>query len=104
MIKLDKEKIIKSYCGDNVWLEEIENQILENLNNNLDNLTMEENIQLGKARELITILYKMNYIVVETEMKEYFDKYNIQTFELYRTMKIDLMKLLDYDNFWEEIN
>ena len=22
MIKLDKEKIIKSYCGDNVWLEE----------------------------------------------------------------------------------
>ena len=104
MIKLDKEKIIKSYCGDNVWLEEIENQILENLNNNLDNLTMEENIQLGKARELITILYKMNYIIVETETKEYFDKYNIQTFELYRTMKIDLMKLLDYDNFWEEIN
>ena len=104
MIKLDKEKIIKSYCGDNVWLEEIENQILENLNNNLDNLTTEENIQLGKARELITILYKMNYIIVETETKEYFDKYNIQTFELYRTMKIDLMKLLDYDNFWEEIN
>ena len=104
MIKLDKEKIIKSYCGDNVWLEEIENQILENLNNNLDNLTTEENIQLGKARELIIILYKMNYIIVETEIKEYFDKYNIQTFELYRTMKIDLMKLLDYDNFWEEIN
>ena len=75
MIKLDKEKIIKSYCGDNVWLEEIENQILENLNNNLDNLTMEENIQLGKARELITILYKMNYIIVETETKEYFDKF-----------------------------
>ena len=104
MIKLDKEKIIKSYCGDNVWLEEIENQILENLNNNLDNLTTEENIQLGKARELIIILYKMNYIIVETETKEYFDKYNIQAFELYRTMKIDLMKLLDYDNFWEEIN
>lgn len=104
MIKLDKEKIIKSYCGDNVWLEEIENQILENLNNNLDNLTTEENIQLGKARELIIILYKMNYIIVETETKEYFDKYNIQAFELYRAMKIDLMKLLDYDNFWEEIN
>lgn len=104
MIKLDKEKIIKSYCGDNVWLEEVENQILENLNNNLDNLTMEEIIQLGKARELIIILYKMNYIIVETEVKEYFDKYNIQTFELYRTMKIDLMKLLNYNNFWEEIN
>lgn len=104
MIKLDKEKIIKSYCGDNVWLEEIENQILENLNNNLDNLTTEENIQLGKARELIIILYKMNYIIIETETKEYFDKYNIQAFELYGTMKIDLMKLLDYDNFWEEIS
>ena len=104
MIKLDKEKIIKSYCGDNVWLEEIENQILENLNNNLDNLTNKEIMQLGKARELIIILYKMNYIIIETETKEYFDKYNIQTFELYRTMKIDLMKLLDYDNFWEKIN
>lgn len=104
MIKLDKEKIIKSYCGDIVWLEEVESQILENLNNNLNNLTMEESIQLDEAKELIIILYKMNYIIVETETEAYFDKYNIQAFELYRRMKIDLMKLLDYDNFWEEIN
>lgn len=104
MIKLDKEKIIKSYCGDSVWLEEVESQILENLNNNLNNLTKEEIVQLEKAKELIIILYKMNYIIVETETKEYFDKYNAQVLELYSTMKIDLMELLDYDNFWEEIN
>jgi hypothetical protein len=104
MIKLDKEKIIKSYCGDIVWLEEVESQILENLNNNLNNLTNKEIMQLGKAKELIIILYKMNYIIVETETKEYFDKYNAQVLELYSTMKIDLMELLDYDNFWEEIN
>lgn len=104
MIKLDKEKIIKSYCGDDVWLEEVENQILENLNNNLNNLTNKEIMQLEKARELIIILYKMNYIIVETETEEYFDKYNAQVFELYSTMKIDLMELLDYNNFWEEIN
>lgn len=104
MIKLDKEKIIKSYCGDIVWLEEVESQILENLNNNLNNLTNKEIMQLEKAKELIIILYKMNYIIVETETKEYFDKYNAQVLELYSTMKIDLMELLDYDNFWEEIN
>ena len=66
-------------------------------------LTSEELKQLGKARELIIILNKMNYIVVETESKEYFGKYNIEIYELYSEMKLDLTKMLGIEDIWEEM-
>ena len=100
---LDKEKIIEAYSGDGIWLDEIENQILKILNSKTINLTSEELKQLGKARELIIILNKMNYIVVETESKEYFGKYNIEIYELYSEMKIDLTKMLGIEDIWEEM-
>lgn len=100
---LDKEKIIEAYSGDGIWLDEIENQILKILNSKTINLTSEELKQLGKARELIIILNKMNYIVVETESKEYFGKYNIEIYELYSEMKLDLTKMLGIEDIWEEM-
>ena len=45
----------------------------------------------------------MNFIIVETETEKYAGKYNDKIQEIYSEMKIDLTKLIDYEEMWEEI-
>ena len=102
MIKLDKEKLINSYNnGDSSWLAEIEKQVKEN--EFRKDLTEEDNETIATAKKMIKLLWHMNYVIIETEEEDYARKYNEETYDIYSRIKIDLMQLLDYDDFWEEL-
>lgn len=95
---LDKEKIIEAYSGDGIWLDEIESQL-----NKIDSNNVEEMNTRYDALNLIQILWKMNYIICETEDTNYAEKYYDKAHELYSEMKIDLTKMLGIEDIWEEI-
>lgn len=95
---LDKEKIIEAYSGDGIWLAEIENQL-----NKIDSDNVEEMNTRYDALNLIQILWKMNYIICETEDTSYAEKYYDKVHELYSEMKIDLTKMLGIEDIWEEM-
>ena len=86
----EKETIKKSYVGDLTWLDTIREIIKEKENND-------------EILELLNTIYKMNYIVMETETENYADKYYGKAHDLYSEMKIDLMQMLNYEEMWEEI-
>lgn len=91
LTKKEKETILKSYnYGDYDWLDTIL-KIVENKKDNED------------IMKLLNILFKMNFIIVETEQEDYAEKYNIEAYDLYSKMKIDLTKMLDYEDMWEEL-
>ena len=95
---LDVEKIIKAYCGDGVWLEEITNQV-----NKIETEDVEEQDVLYDVKELLYLLWKMNYIVIETEMEKYASEFNSQAQELYSRMKIKLTEMLGIEDMWEAL-
>ena len=95
---LDKEKIIEAYSGDGIWLDEIESQL-----NKIDSDNTEEMNTRYDALNLIQILWKMNYVICETEDANYAEKYYDKVHELYSEMKIDLTKMLGIEDIWEEI-
>lgn len=91
LTKKEKDIILKSYnYGDYDWLDTIM-RIVE---------TKKENEDIMK---LLNILFKMNFIIVETEQEEYAEKYNVEAYDLYSKMKIDLTKMLNYEDMWEEL-
>lgn len=90
----DLKKLVESYCGDLCWLEEIGRQIV-------DNESKIENIE--EVKNLLTTLFKMNYVMVETETEEYASKYNTAVADIYCQMKYDLTTLLGINEFWEMI-
>lgn len=92
---INKKRIKSAYDGgDYHWLEIIEKEVVENKD------TMENYVEIIK---LLRILYKANYIMIEAETEDYAEKYYGMIYELYREMKIDLMKLIGYEEMWEEI-
>lgn len=85
----EKETILNAYnYGDYDWLETIL-KIVETKENN------------ETVMKLLNILFKMNFIIVETEQEDYAGKYNVEAYNLYSEMKIDLTKMLDYEEMWE---
>lgn len=93
-MKYNKKQIKNAYnYGDSCWLDEIFKQTL----------SREDNKNYSEIMKLLTILYKMNFIIVETETEKYAGKYNDKIQEIYSEMKIDLTKLIDYEEMWEEI-
>ena len=86
----EKETIKKAYIGDLTWLDTIRDIIKEKENND-------------EILELLNTIYKMNYIVIETETEKYASKYDGKAHDLYSEMKIDLMQMLNYEEMWEEI-
>lgn len=87
----EKETILNSYnYGDYDWLETIL-KIVETKENN------------ETVMKLLNILFKMNFIIVETEQEEYASKYNVEAYSLYSEMKIDLTKMLGYEEMWEAL-
>ena len=98
-----KEKIKKAYeIGDSFWLDIIEKTVKEEFEQKKSDLAYdyEENETILK---LIETLYKMNYVIIETETEEYANKYYNDTHELYIKMKTDLMKMINYEEMWEEV-
>lgn len=81
---LNRQKIVTVFeeVGDSAGFDEIKKQIEEL--NNVDN----------DVKELLECLYSLNYIIIETETKDYASKYNLEVQELYSKMKDDLFTRL----------
>lgn len=91
LTKKEKEKILEAYnYGDFAWLEIIFKIVVRKKDY--------ENVM-----KLLNILFKMNFIIQETEQEEYASKYNVEAYDLYSKMKIDLTKMLNYEDMWEEL-
>lgn len=82
-LNTDKNKILQAFeRGDLLGLDEVETQ-LEN----------SEDVD-PQIFNLVTCLYKLNFVLIETETKNYASKYNIQVQELYSKIKSDLFDIL----------
>lgn len=82
-LRINKNKILQEFeKGDLLGLDEVETQ-LEN----------SEEVE-QELFNLITCLYKLNFVLIETETRSYASKYNIEVQELYSNMKNDLFDFL----------
>lgn len=95
---LDKEKIIKAYISDVIWLDEIESQLSK-----IDSDNEEEINARRDAFKLIQMLYKMSYIICQITDTNYTEKYYDRIYDLQREMQIDLTKMLGIEDIWKEI-
>lgn len=87
-----KDKIREAYIGDLTWLDTIAKEI-----------TKYDSKDKQEIEMLLNTLYKMNYVIMETETEEYAEKYYDKAHELYSEMKIDLTKMLGIEDIWEEM-
>ena len=96
---LDKNKLIENYnIGDKVWLEELKSEI------EIIKTESEEELDiLHNSLNLRDLLLEMNYIICQCECKEYAEKYYSRISDLYTEMKVDLTKMLEIEEIWEEI-
>lgn len=93
-MKYNKEKIRQAYSyGDSCWLDEIWRQTWSS----------GESENYEEMASFLNVLYKMNFILVETKTEEYLAEFNEQVQDLYSEMKIKLTKLIDYEEMWEEV-
>ena len=91
---INKEKIKEAYDSDIHWLD----TILDEVEKNDKDFENSQNIY-----DLINNLYLINEFVVETEINKTLSKYNVMVQDLYSEMKIDLTKMIDYEEMWEEL-
>ena len=85
-LNIDKNEIQEAFeHGELIGLDEVETQ-LEN----------SEEVEQDLFN-LVTCLYKLNFVLIETETKSYASKYNIQVQELYSNMKCDLFDILQIE-------
>ena len=92
LLKESKEQIKADYdTGDIYWLETIEIELSKY------DLKNKQEINC-----LLDILYKMNYVVVETETQKVASKYFQKIHDVYAEMKVDLTKMLGIEDMWEE--
>lgn len=83
-LNINKSKIQEAFeRGDIIGLDELQTQLKNNTNVDQDLL------------DLLTCLYELNFVLIETETKNYATKYNIQVQELYSKMKSDLFNILE---------
>lgn len=99
-----KERIKNAYIGDLHWLEVIQEEMQKYKENELYKSDLAyDHEEFEQAEKLLYTVFKMNYIIIETETEDYASKYNIKAYDLYREMKIDLTKILGISDIWEEI-
>ena len=79
-LNTDKNKILQAFeHGDLIGLDEVETQL--------------ENSK--EVEQDLFNLYKLNFVLIETETNNYASKYNIQVQELYSKMKSNLFEILE---------
>ena len=78
--------------------------MLDEINKQLKDKEIREKIgktkNLEEIDELLTMTYKMNYMVFCVETFEFADKYYADTQQLYYEIKIDLLEALGIDIDW----
>ena len=85
-LNINKNKILQAFeLGDIIGLDELQTQLKNNTNVDQDLL------------DLLTCLYELNFVLIETETKNYASKYNMQVQELYSNMKCDLFDILQIE-------
>lgn len=85
-LNINKNKILQAFeLGDIIGLDELQTQLKNNTNVDQDLL------------DLLTCLYELNFVLIETETKNYASKYNMQVQELYSNMKSDLFDILQIE-------
>ena len=106
-MKLSKEsrkKIIDAYIGDLHWLDTIQEELQKYKENELYKSDVAyDHEEFEKIENMVITLYRMNYVIMETETEEYAEKYYTQAHELYAEMKVDLTEMLGIEDMWEEI-
>ena len=100
-----KDNIRKAYnIGDLHWLEIIQEELKKYKETELIKSDVAYDWEeFEKAEKLLYAVFRMNYVIIETEMEEYASKYNTQAQDLYSEMKIDLTKMIGYEEMWEEL-
>ena len=99
-----KKKIIDAYIGDLYWLETIQAEMQKYKENELYKSDLAyDHEEFEKAEKMVVALFRMNFVVLETETEEYAEKYYTQAHELYAEMKVDLTEMLGIEDMWEEI-
>ena len=99
-----KKKILEAYIGDSHWLTVIREELKKYKENELSKIDTEyEHNEWENALELVCTLMSMNGVIIDTETNEYLEKYYEKAHELYSEMKIDLTKLIGYEEMWEEL-
>ena len=91
---LNEEKAMELFMsGDILGLEEIEKQLKEMKINENEDVT-----------QLLNVLFKMNFIIIETEQEDYAKEFNIKANKLYFDMKNKLFEMLeiDLDYYWHK--
>lgn len=97
-----KKRILEAYIGDLYWFSIIKQEVTKTfakMQTDLEYDYEKYNIIL----KLIDRLYEMNSIIIETETEEYAEKYHEKAHNLYSEMKIDLTKMIGYEEMWEEL-
>ena len=97
-----KDNIRRAYEGDLIWLDTIKEEVSETFQQMKSDLAYDYE-EYNTIIKLIDTLYSMNNVIIETEMEEYAEKYYAQAHDLYSEMKIDLTKMIGYEEMWEEI-
>lgn len=83
-LNINKREIEEAFeRGELIGLDEIDTQL-----ENSEDVDQE-------ISNLVTCLYKLNFVLIETETKNYASKYNVQVQELYSRMKNDLFDILE---------
>lgn len=97
-----KDKIREAYIGDIFWLHKIKEEVTKEFQLNKSDLGYDYE-EYHTILKLIDILFSMNNVIIHTETEEYAMKYHEQAHNLYSEMKIDLTKMIGYEEMWEEL-
>ena len=99
-----KDKIREAYIGDFHWFTVIREELEKYNENELSKIDTEyDHEEYEKAMTLLETLFEMNSVIIDTEIIDFMGKYNTQAQDLYSEMKIDLTKMIGYEDIWEEI-
>lgn len=99
-----KERIREEYIGDYHWFTIIKEELEKYNENELSKSDLEyDHEEYEKAMALLETLFEMNSVVFDIETTDFMGKYYTQAYDLYSEMKIDLTKIIGYEEMWEEI-
>ena len=103
-----KDKIREAYKkGDIFWLETIRNELIKYVDNDLIQFDLydieEEEENCRQIMKLMTIIKTIYNVLLDMEVIFYLEEYYDKTHDLYSEMKIDLTKMIGYEEMWEEL-